>query len=691
MIQQIFFVEIGTEELPPKSLRSLAESFARNFGEELKKLNISHGKISWFATPRRLALKIFDLCLSKYDCKIEKRGPAVSKAFNKDGSLSKEAVAWANNHNISIDKIERLRTEKGEWLYYRTKTKEKNISKLFVSVVTNSLLNLPFSKLMRWSNHNMQFIRPVHTVTMLFGNHLIDGKIFGINSKRIIRGHRFIGKSELIIDSADQYPAILYKYGMVIADYEERKNVIIYNIKKAAKLLGCEIDLRTDDLLIEEVTSLVEWPVILTAKFEKKFLEIPLEILVFIFKKYQRYFFIYDKIGNLMPNFIFVINIESINTEEIIFENEKIARQRLIDIEFFFKNDSRYNLEYNLQRLKMVLFQKQLGTLYEKTFRIKVLSRLIAKKIGANIYQVDRASVLSKCDLLTNMVFEYTDMQGIIGMHYALRDGEIKDVALALKEQYQPKFFNDELPSTKVSSALAIAEKIDTLIGIFGIGYYPKSNRDPFALRRNTFGILRIIIEKRYDINLIDIIQESVYLYGDKLTNCNVVNDVIKFMFDRLSVWYQELGYNLNIIQSVLNCYPTNLYDFNERVKAVNCFNSSKEGKNLIKINKRVSNILNKSKTKLFDNVLISEFKTPQEVKIAISIIVIQIKLVPIIINKNYKEALIQLSSLCESIDDFFKNVKVMDENQTVRINRLNLLKQLRDLFLKVADISLLQ
>ncbi|MGG4664765.1 glycine--tRNA ligase subunit beta [Providencia vermicola] len=689
MTQQTFLVEIGTEELPPKALRSLAESFAANFTAELDGADIAHGAVTWFAAPRRLALKIADLAASQPDREVEKRGPAIAQAFGADGQPTKAAEGWARGCGITVDQAERLTTDKGEWLLYRSQMKGQAVSELLVDMVSRSLAKLPIPKLMRWADKDTQFVRPVHTVTLLLGSDVIDGEILGIKSARTIRGHRFMGEAEFTIDNAEQYPAILRERGKVMADYEERKAVIKADAEKAAQALGGKADLT--ESLLEEVASLVEWPVVLTAKFEEKFLDVPSEALVYTMKGDQKYFPVYDNAGNLMPNFIFVANIESSDPQQIISGNEKVVRPRLADAEFFFKTDRKQRLEDNLPRLETVLFQKQLGTLRDKTDRLEALAGWIASKIGADVNHATRAGLLAKCDLMTNMVFEFTDTQGVMGMHYARHDGESEDVALALKEQYQPRFAGDELPSTDVSAALALAEKMDTLAGIFGIGQHPKGDKDPFALRRAALGVLRIIVEKGYQLDLVEMTEEAARLYGDKLTNKDVVNDVVEFMLGRFRSWYQELGYSIDTIQAVLARRPTQPADFDARVKAVTHFRTLEEAQALAAANKRVSNILSKSDEKLSDTVLASVLKTPEEVKLATHVVVLQDKLAPMFAERNYQDALAELASLRDVVDEFFENVMVMDEDQAVRVNRLTLLSQLRELFLKVADISLLQ
>nr|ELR5038883.1 glycine--tRNA ligase subunit beta [Providencia stuartii]ELR5083035.1 glycine--tRNA ligase subunit beta [Providencia stuartii] len=689
MTQQTFLVEIGTEELPPKALRSLAESFAANFTAELDSADIAHGEVSWFAAPRRLALKVASLADASPDREVEKRGPAISAAFGADGQPTKAAEGWARGCGITVDQAERLTTDKGEWLLYRAQVKGVAVGELLVDMVSRSLAKLPIPKLMRWGDKETHFVRPVHTVTLLLGSDVVEGEVLGIKSGRTIRGHRFMGEAEFTIDNADQYPAILRERGKVIADYEERKATIKADAEKAALALGGKADLTNS--LLEEVASLVEWPVVLTAKFEDKFLAVPSEALVYTMKGDQKYFPVYDNSGNLMPNFIFVANIESSDPQQIISGNEKVVRPRLADAEFFFKTDRKQRLEDNLPRLETVLFQQQLGTLRDKTDRLEALAGWVASKIGADVNHATRAGLLAKCDLMTNMVFEFTDTQGVMGMHYARHDGESEDVALALKEQYQPRFAGDDLPSTDVSAALAIAEKMDTLAGIFGIGQHPKGDKDPFALRRAALGVLRIIVEKGYQLDLVEMTEEAVRLYGDKLTNKNVVDDVVEFMLGRFRSWYQELGYSIDTIQAVLARRPTAPADFDARVKAVSHFRTLEDAAALAAANKRVSNILSKSNEKLSDKVLASVLKAPEEVKLATHLVVLQEKLEPMFAERNYQEALVELASLREVVDAFFVGVMVMDEDEAVRVNRLTLLSQLREVFLKVADISLLQ
>jgi glycyl-tRNA synthetase beta chain len=689
MTEKTFLVEIGTEELPPKALRSLAQAFAANLTAELDAAELAHGQVQWFAAPRRLALKVAGLRAAQADREVEKRGPALAQAFDAAGNPTKAAEGWARGCGITVAQAERLSTDKGEWLVYRAHITGQSAQSLLPAMVSTSLAKLPIPKLMRWGDSDVQFVRPVHTLTMLLGDELIPGTILGIDSARTIRGHRFMGEAEFSLDNADQYPQLLLERGKVVADYEQRKATIKRDAELAAAKIGGKADL--SESLLEEVTSLVEWPVVLTAKFEEKFLAVPAEALVYTMKGDQKYFPVYDDAGKLLPHFIFVANIESKDPQQIISGNEKVVRPRLADAEFFFNTDRKHRLEDHLPRLETVLFQKQLGTLRDKTDRIQGLSGWIAAQIGADVNNAKRAGLLSKCDLMTNMVFEFTDTQGVMGMHYARHDGEAEEVAVALNEQYQPRFAGDQLPESPVACALAIADKMDTLCGIFGIGQHPKGDKDPFALRRAALGVLRIIVEKNLSLDLQTLTEQAVALYGDKLTNSKVIDDVIDFMLGRFRAWYQEEGHSVDTIQAVLARRPTKPADFDARVKAVSYFRTLDEAATLAAANKRVSNILAKSTETLYEQVQASVLKEPAELKLATHLVVLRDQLQPLFAAGQYQQALVELAALRETVDAFFEQVMVMAEDQAVRINRLTLLSQLRELFLQVADISLLQ
>ncbi|KAA1208557.1 glycine--tRNA ligase subunit beta [Vibrio cholerae] len=683
-----FLIELGTEELPPKQLRTLAEAFAANFAAELAAADIAHEGVTWFATPRRLALKVANLAESQPDRVVEKRGPAVNVAFDADGKPTKAAEGWARGNGITVEQAERLVTDKGEWLLFKEQVQGQQTASVVVEMAAKALANLPIAKPMRWGDKETQFIRPVKTLTILFGSELIQGEILGVASARTLRGHRFMGEAEFTIESAEQYPAILEERGKVIADYATRKAMIIEGSQQAAQQLGGIADL--EDALVEEVTSLVEWPVVMTAKFEEKFLKVPAEALVYTMKGDQKYFPVYDASKKLLPNFIFVSNIESKEPRHIVEGNEKVVRPRLADAEFFFNTDRKRPLVDRLPLLENAIFQQQLGTIKDKTDRITELAGYIAEQIGADVEKSKRAGLLAKCDLMTSMVFEFTDTQGVMGMHYARHDGEAEEVAIALNEQYMPRFAGDELPSRGVSAAVAMADKLDTIVGIFGIGQAPKGS-DPFALRRASLGVLRILVEYGYQLDLVDLIAKAKSLFGNRLTNANVEQEVIEFMLGRFPTWYQDAGFSIDIIQAVLARNPTKPADFDQRVKAVSHFRALEEAEALAAANKRVGNILAKYDGELGEEIDLALLQEDAEKALAEAVEIMAEALEPAFATGNYQEALSKLAGLRAPVDAFFDNVMVMAGDEALKKNRLTLLNKLRNLFLQIADISLLQ
>ena len=688
MTTQNFLVEIGTEELPPKALKALATSFADNVEAELNQAGLTFDKIEWFAAPRRLAVKVLNLATQQPSKEIEKRGPAVSAAFDAEGKPTKAAEGWARGCGITVEQAERIATDKGEWLVHRAKIEGQPTKNLLNNIVANALAKLPIPKPMRWADKTVQFIRPVHTVTMLLGDELIEGEILGVASAHTIRGHRFLGEKEFEIQHADQYPQLLREKGSVVADFNERKAEILAKSQAKAATLGGVADI--EESLLEEVTSLVEYPNVLAAKFEERFLAVPAEALVYTMKGDQKYFPIYDKDGKLLPHFIFVSNINPEDPTAIIEGNEKVVRPRLTDAEFFFKTDLKQKLVDRLSRLETVLFQQQLGTLKDKTDRIEQLAGEIAKQIGADEAKAKRAGLLSKCDLMTNMVFEFTDTQGVMGMHYARHDGEDEEVAVALNEQYMPRFAGDELPKSLVASAVALADKFDTLTGIFGIGQAPKGSADPFALRRAALGALRIIVEKNLPLDLEDLVKKSAALFGDKLTNQNVVADVVDFMLGRFRAWYQDEGIAVDVIQAVLARRPTRPADFDARVRAVSHFRTLDSAEALAAANKRVSNILAKADATIGE-INLTACVEPAEKALAEAVLALRTEVQPLIAQGDYTAVLDKLANLRTPVDSFFDNVMVNAEDPALRQNRLAILNTLQGLFLQVADIAVLQ
>ncbi|MFV0596759.1 glycine--tRNA ligase subunit beta [Shewanella sp.] len=681
-------IELGTEELPPKALRKLAESFLANFTEELTKADLAFKSAVWYAAPRRLAINVTELALAQADKIVEKRGPAVSSAFDAEGKPTKAAEGWARGNGITVEQAERLVTDKGEWLVYNAKVEGVETKSLIAAMAQRALDKLPIPKPMRWGSSKTQFIRPVHTATMLLGSELIEGELLGIKSARNVRGHRFMGTG-FELDHADNYLTRLKEKGKVIADYESRKALIKADAEKAAAKIGGTADIEDD--LLEEVTSLVEWPVVLTASFEEKFLNVPSEALVYTMKGDQKYFPVFDDAGKLLPNFIFVANIESKDPAQFIAGNEIVVRPRLADAEFFFNTDKKHTLESRLPSLETVLFQQQLGTLKDKVTRISALAAFIAEQTGANAVDAARAGLLSKTDLMTNMVMEFTDTQGTMGMHYARLDGETEAVALAMEEQYKPKFSGDTVPTAAVSCAVALADKLDTLVGIFGIGQAPKGAADPFALRRAAIGVLRIIVENKLPLDLVTLIAKAQELHGTNLSNANASDEVLEFLMARFRAWYQDKGIEVDVILAVLARRPTRPADFDSRINAVSHFRSLEASSALAAANKRVSNILAKVEGELPTAVNSTLLAEAAEQALAAKLSELQPQLAPLFANADYQQALTLLANLRESVDQFFEDVMVMADDEALRNNRLALLNNLREQFLHVADISLLQ
>jgi glycyl-tRNA synthetase beta chain len=688
MSKENLLIELGTEELPPKSLRKLAESFASNVEAELVKAELAFTNVRWLASPRRLALIVSDLAKAQADKIVEKRGPAVNVAFDANGQPTKAAQGWARSNGISVEQAERLVTDKGEWLLFKSEVKGQTVAELIPEIAARALHKLPIPKPMRWGAVSTQFIRPVHTVCMLFGAQLLQGELLGVASDRVIRGHRFLGEAELILDHADQYEELLDDSGKVIVDYERRKAIIRDQVEAVAAHENGVAAI--DEELLEEVTSLVEWPVTLVGSFEEKFLNVPSEALIYTMKDNQKYFPVLDKQGKLLPRFIFVSNIVSRDPAQVVSGNEKVVRPRLADAEFFYETDKKKTLASRLESLSTVLFQKQLGTLKEKSERIANVAEDIALQIKADTKHALRAGLLSKTDLMTEMVMEFPGVQGVMGMYYARHDGEDEEVAVALYEQYLPRFAGDKLPTSLVACAVALADKLDTLVGIFGIGQAPKGDKDPFALRRAAIGLLRIITEKELQLDIVELAEIAKAQYGCKLTNENVVQDVVDFLFARFRAAYQANGFSVELIQSVLDRRPTKPLDFEKRIQAVAKFHELPEAAPIAAANKRISNILAKVEGDINANVDASLLQEDAEKSLAEVLAGLESKLSPLFAAGDYEAALFELASLQTPVDAFFDNVMVMADDEAVKQNRLAILNRLRNLFLQVADVSVL-
>ncbi|UAA38807.1 glycine--tRNA ligase subunit beta [Paraneptunicella aestuarii] len=684
-------IEIGTEELPPKSLRKLAEAFHSNIISRLEQATLSFDSSKWYATPKRLAVFVSQLDEQQEDQVVEKRGPAVSSAFDADGNPTKAALGWASGNGITIDEAERLSTDKGEWLLLKKVEQGKALSELLEDIINQALKALPIPKPMRWGNNTEEFVRPVHSVLVLFGNNVLPLSIKGLTASNKVQGHRFHAPEFVEIDSASNYESVLNER-FVVADYETRKSFIKQGLEAKAAELNAVVDMEED--LLEEVTSLVEFPVIMTATFEEHFLEVPKEALIYTMKGDQKYFPLLDKDGKLLPKFLFVSNIQSSSPEKVVAGNERVIRPRLADAKFFYTTDLKVDFASRVNNLENIVFQKQLGTLKERVERIASLSKDIATQINANADDAQRAGLLCKNDLVSNMVLEFTSMQGTMGRYYAAASGENETVATAIGEQYLPAFSGDRLPSSNESASVAIAEKLDTLVGIFATGQVPKGDKDPFALRRATIGILRICIEKNLDLDLAWLVSIAAKLVQPKFDKDIDQKQILEFMFSRLKSMYQDSGVDSRVVQSVLLREPSKAIDFDARIGAVQDFVKHPAADSLIEANKRVANILRKSTEETSftpsPSVNTELFEADQEKALYSAIEGVKTEVESLASNFQYGKALETLSSLKEVLDAFFDGVMVNADNADIKQNRLTLLSQLRALFLNIADVSVL-
>jgi glycyl-tRNA synthetase beta chain len=680
-------IEIGTEELPPKSLTKLASAFALNIQTAFSEAQFTFDTVEWYASPRRLALCVKSLARLQKDLTLEIKGPSLNVAFNSEGQATPAALGWAKSNDIDMADTTTLKTDKGEWLYYKGSKAGQAVAGLIPKLVEAALLALPISKPMRWGTGSTLFIRPVHTLTMLHGSQIIDGSVLGLNSANKVFGHRFQGETSFVLEHANDYLPRLREH-FVVADFTERKEMIREQVIELAKQLEATPDL--SEALLEEITALVEWPVALSAEFEKSFLAVPKEALIHTMKGDQKYIPLLDVEGNLKSNFIFISNINSTNPALVITGNEKVIRPRLADAQFFFNTDKKSTLASHLESLKTVLFQKQLGTLFDKTQRISELAGFVAKMLESDPTLAMRAGLLCKTDLMTNMVMEFPDVQGVMGMHYALHDGESPEVANALNDQYLPRFAGDKLPSAPTSIALAIADKVDTLVGIFGIGQLPKGDKDPFALRRAAIGLLRIMVENRLPLDLVSLVDASIKTFGDKVRVEGLNTNVVDFVLARFKAWYAEQNVAVDVIQAVAEIRPTRPADYAARVEAIIEFKHNESAPALAAANKRVANILAKNSVSVHSEIHHNLLETDSERALVSAIEQAEAAVAAYVDKNDYKDALIVLAKLRKPIDDFFENVMVMADDLAVRNNRLSALARLRRLFLTCGDISYL-
>jgi len=682
--QANFLVEIGTEELPPKALEKLSDAFAHHLEKNLKEAKLTFLAVEQFATPRRLAIKIENLQLVQADQSIERKGPAVKAAFKEDGSPTPAAMGFARSCGVEVSELTKIDTDKGAWLVFRSTVKGLETKTLLPNMVSEALSRLPIPKRMRWGNREAQFVRPVHWLVMLLDDDIIECNIMEQTAGRSTLGHRFHHPSPIDIPNALDYENLLETRGHIIPSFSKRKALIKTQVEAIAKnnTLGTAV---IDPNLLDEVTGLVEWPLAVQGNFDEKFLAIPKEALVSTMKGHQKYFHIV-KDKQLLPNFITVSNINSSNVNTVKQGNERVIRPRLADADFFWNIDRKMPLYNSLEKLKTVIFQNKLGSIYDKTQRVAALSENLASDLKLNPGLSRRAAELSKCDLMTKMVSEFPDLQGIMGHYYALHDKEDPLVAQAILEHYQPRFSGDDLPSSSLGGIISIADKIDTLVGIFSIGQIPTGDKDPFALRRTALGVLRILIEKKLPLDLITLLKNSENTFSE--VKHDTINAVFDFMMDRLKGYYLDLGFRPQTFDAVLETRPTSPLDFDSRIKAVTEFEKDDAALSLTAANKRIKNILKKQSESINIKIDTALFEFPQEASLHHQLCALQTDLDIHADEKNYSASLTLLSQLKTPIDKFFDHVMVMVENEEVRKNRLALLSSLYQQFTRIADIS---
>ena len=694
MSQRDLLIELGTEELPPKALSRLSEAFIRGIEEGLTKAGLSHGELQGYAAPRRLAVWVKDLAEAQPDKKTERRGPAVQAAFDAEGLPAKALQGFARSCGVKMEALETLETDKGSWLVYRGEEKGRPARELIPAIVQQALDRLPIPKRMRWGDLSAEFVRPVHWLVLLFGDEVIDAEILAVRSGRESRGHRFHHPEPLYIAEPAAYAPLLETEGRVVAHFGDRREAVRAQVEEAAVALGGRAVI--DAALLDEVTAMVEWPVAVAGSFEARFLDVPAEALISAMKGHQKYFHVVDGEGALLPHFITVSNIESRDMAAVRGGNERVIRPRLADAEFFWNQDRKQSLASRREALKSVVFQQELGTLFDKSERIAALAGLIAEQLGGDRQQGVRAGQLAKCDLMTEMVGEFPELQGIMGRYYALNDGEPAAVAEAMDEQYMPRFAGDALPGSAVGQAVAIADKLDTLVGIFGIGQPPTGSKDPFALRRAALGVLRIMIEQRLPLDLSVLIDEAIahYRVAGKEFDAKLDGEVFDFMMERLRAYYQEAGIGADVFEAVLAVRPTQPFDFDQRVRAVGAFGELPQAEALAAANKRASNILRQAREageQIAESVDSALLAAAEERQLAERIEAVSQAVAPALARFDYTQALAEMAALRDSVDAFFDEVMVMAEDEGLRRNRLALLNQLRRLFLEVADVSRLQ
>ncbi|TCS43903.1 glycine--tRNA ligase subunit beta [Reinekea marinisedimentorum] len=683
-----FLIELGTEELPPKALRTLKNAFADGIIDRLKAAGVNFESTERFGAPRRLALTLTGLDLQQPDETIERRGPSVAAAFDADGNPTKAVQGFARGCGVSVDELETVETPKGPWLMYRGTKPGQATKELLPSIVQETLDSLPIPKRMRWGARRDEFVRPVKWLLMLLGEEVVPATVYGVESGNTTRGHRFHAPKEIVIKRAADYESTLMTEGKVMASFAKRHEKIAADAKQAASSKGVVAVIDSD--LLDEVTALNEWPVALVGQFEERFLEVPAEALMSSMEEHQKYFPTVNTQGEIQPYFVFIANIESQDPQIVVEGNEKVIRPRLADAAFFWETDKKTPLADRVEKLKTVMFQQQLGSVYNKVERIQKTAGYIAGKIDASVSEAERAAYLSKADLVTDMVFEFTDLQGIAGRYYAIADGEAEAVAEAILEQYKPAGAGDALPETREGMAVALSDRLDNLSGLFGIGQPPTGTKDPFALRRAALGVLRIIVERELDLDLVDLVTFAADQHADLPQRDEVVSDVVQYVLDRFSAWYADEGFRAEIFQSVRALALTNPYDIDLRVRAVAEFSKLEQAEALAAGNKRVSNILSKADVDISDEVNPSLFEEAAERELFAALDSATSVVSTAVAEADYTAALNELAGLRDVVDSFFDGVMVNADDEKIRLNRLALLAKLRSLFMQVADISVL-
>lgn len=681
-----FLFEIGTEELPPKHLAAISAALTHNLEKNFKHHGLSHGAIQSYATPRRLAVLVQDLSTKQSDQLVEMRGPATKIAYDAAGALTIAAKKFAASCGAAEDKLEKLETEKGSWVVCRVKKIGTDTTKLLPEIVTQALKNLPVGRQMRWGEGKITFIRPVHWVVLLFGAETIPAEILGVTASNLTYGHRFLHPAAITINEPKQYAGLLEKEGKVIADFNLRLQKIREQVVAIATIGTPLIDAD----LLDEVTGLVEWPVAMLGTFDAHFLEIPQEVLITSLQHQQRYFPIVAADGKLLPHFVIISNIESSDPKRVVVGNERVIRARLTDAEFFYRTDLQFTLDSYLERLKLTVFQDKLGSVFDKTQRLYRLADYLARELHADTTQAYRAALLSKCDLMSTMVWEFPELQGIMGYYYALQQFEPDPIALAIKEQYLPRYANDQIPTSDIGCILALADRVDTLVGLFGINKLPTGDKDPLGLRRAAHGILRIILERNLPLDLRALLETTKLNYQVPLENQNTSKQVVDFVYERMRAWYLDHNGNANVFNAVLAREPAKPLDFKARLDAVAFFITLPEAEALAAAHKRVNNILTKAQLDPETKFNLKLAKEPAEEALAQQLIEKAPKIQTLCAASKYKEALTVLAELKPLIDTFFEKVMVMVDKEKLRANRLALLRDLRELFISIADISLL-